>query len=69
MDAMEYAEADANAERKPQFFIKQNGEVIGAAWLKQSQFGKYLSVAINKDIRAGAKVLLSPRKGFEGVFG
>jgi uncharacterized protein (DUF736 family) len=69
MDTMDYAEADANAQRRPQFFIKQNGEVIGAAWLKESQSGKYLSVAVNKDIHAGSKVFLSPRKGFEGVFG
>ncbi len=67
MDAMEYGRADESAERKPQLFLKYNKDVVGAAWVRQGQFGKYISLTVNKDLPAGSKVYLNPRKGFENV--
>ena len=67
MDAMEYGRADESAEKKPQLFLKQNKEVVGAAWVREGQFGKYISLKINRDLPAGSKAYLNPRKGFEGV--
>lgn len=47
---------------QPDYNVKTENEYVGSGWVKDGKYGKYLSVIINSDVKAGTSLYISQRK-------
>jgi hypothetical protein len=56
---------------KPQLTVRAKGVsgFVGAAWLQDGRFGKYVSVKLSQPLGKDAVIYLHPRRDCPGVLG
>lgn len=63
-------DAATGARISPQFTVKsKEAGYVGSAWIRDGQYGRYLSVTINMDVPKGARLYILPNRANAGLLG